>query len=595
VADPAIQLPIEKGFAKKGDRFLWQVDIGLDEALRCLRDHLPFEVDDDEISELAEGRWQQERREKLTSIREQTSNEERLLFALGEARLRKSLPVGLLGAVATIHGELTPFDVARLTLVVHGEDTLHQFRDDLREIGLQPPDRWAGSSEARAFVRDLGFPVEFAGVRSVRLEPELVVLGPPRLPALHDYQEQIVAEIDQLLDDDENPRGLLSLPTGAGKTRVAVQALVEALKVGRLSSPILWIAQSDELCEQAVQTWSDVWRGLGSMDELRIGRLWGSANEVPQSRDAAQVVVATVDKLRYRVDRSAYSWLAQASCVVIDEAHGATTPEYTDVLTWLGIRQTGRTTSTRAPLIGLTATPFRGTSKEQTERLVGRFGRRRLDRVFGSTDDHEATYRELQAMGVLSEVEGEELETGTTIDLSQDLSDDEQTSFDKLKRLPDRLLERIGNDVERNRLLLTSILSRPPDWPILLFAASTDHAHTMASLLTLEGVSAAAIDHRTDQSVRRRYVDRFRRGDLRVLANYNVLAQGFDAPAIRAIYVARPTFSPNAYQQMIGRGLRGPLNGGKETCLIVNVHDNWIMYGDSLAFYEFEYLWKPDL
>ena len=72
----------------------------------------------------------------------------------------------------------------------------------------------------------------------------------------------------------------------------------------------------------------------------------------------------------------------------------------------------------------------------------------------------------------------------------------------------------------------------------------------MASLLTMQ--HAAAIDYRTDQSVRRRNVDRFRHGELRVLTNYNVLTQGFDAPAVRAIYVARPTFSPNNYQQMIG-------------------------------------------
>ena len=69
----------------------------------------------------------------LTSIREQPTNEERLLLALGEARLRKRLPVGLLDAVAGIHGPLTSVDVARLTLVVHAEDTLHQFREDLRE------------------------------------------------------------------------------------------------------------------------------------------------------------------------------------------------------------------------------------------------------------------------------------------------------------------------------------------------------------------------------------------------------------------------------------------------------------------------------
>ncbi|MGQ0823748.1 MAG: hypothetical protein ACT4OX_01745 [Actinomycetota bacterium] len=39
---------------------------------------------------------------------------------------------------------------------------------------------------------------------------------------------------------------------------------------------------------------------------------------------------------------------------------------------------------------------------------------------------------------------------------------------------------------------------------------------------------------------------------------------------------------------------RGPRNGGKPRCLIVNVRDNWTLYGDRLAFYEFEHLWKAD-
>ena len=43
---------------------------------------------------------------------------------------------------------------------------------------------------------------------------------------------------------------------------------------------------------------------------------------------------------------------------------------------------------------------------------------------------------------------------------------------------------------------------------------------------------------------------------------------------------------------MIGRGLRGPQNGGKEECLVVDVADNVVAYGFDLAFREFEYLWK---
>ena len=73
-----------------------------------------------------------------------------------------------------------------------------------------------------------------------------------------------------------------------------------------------------------------------------------------------------------------------------------------------------------------------------------------------------------------------------------------------------------------------------------------------------------------------------------------MLTQGFDAPAVRAVIVARPTFSPNLYQQMIGRGLRGERNGGKDACLIVNVEDNVVSFGEQLAFRDFEYLWTTE-
>ena len=96
----------------------------------------------------------------------------------------------------------------------------------------------------------------------------------------------------------------------------------------------------------------------------------------------------------------------------------------------------------------------------------------------------------------------------------------------------------------------------------------------------------------TSPASRRFYIERFRSGEIQVLTNYGVLTQGFDAPSTRAVYIARPTYSPNLYQQMIGRGLRGPLNGGEDRCLIVNVEDNVRQYGEALAFNAFDHLWK---
>ena len=113
----------------------------------------------------------------------------------------------------------------------------------------------------------------------------------------------------------------------------------------------------------------------------------------------------------------------------------------------------------------------------------------------------------------------------------------------------------------------------------------------MAGLLSVRGIPSRAISAKTKKGARHHYIEQFRAGEIRVLTNFGVLTEGFDAPAVRAVYVARPTYSPNVYQQMIGRGLRGPLNGGKEVCLIVNVADNMAQFGEALAFHEYEYLW----
>ena len=55
--------------------------------------------------------------------------------------------------------------------------------------------------------------------------------------------------------------------------------------------------------------------------------------------------------------------------------------------------------------------------------------------------------------------------------------------------------------------------------------------------------------------------------------------------------MARPVYSPNLYFQMIGRGLRGRLNGGNDRCLVLNVRDNILNYDRQLAFSDLDWLW----
>ena len=128
-------------------------------------------------------------------------------------------------------------------------------------------------------------------------------------------------------------------------------------------------------------------------------------------------------------------------------------------------------------------------------------------------------------------------------------------------------------------------------WPTLIFATSVEHAQTVAALLNRTGIKARAVSGETEPSTRRRVVEEFRSGEIMALVNYAVFREGFDAPMTRAIIVARPVYSPNLYFQMVGRGLRGPLNGGSDRCLILNVQDNIENFNRALAFSELDWLW----
>jgi len=281
------------------------------------------------------------------------------------------------------------------------------------------------------------------------------------------------------------------------------------------------------------------------------------------------------------MDNADYDWLRSAGCLVVDEAHTSITPSYTRLLRWTGIDRT----ESHAPLIGLSATPFRGVSVEETDRLAARYGRTRLD---DGVFEEEVSIPLLQRERILARVEHQILEGSEQVPLNNV----EREHIKTMRQLPPSVLEKIGRDLDRTNRLIESVLSHPPEWPILMFAASVGHAETLAALISRRGRSAAAVSATTPPGVRRHLISEFRAGRLQTLTNYGVLTQGFDAPSVRALYIARPTYSPNLYQQMIGRGLRGPENGGKEVCLVVDVADNVVAYGLELAFRDFEYLWR---
>lgn len=498
---------------------------------------------------------------------------ERLLRAVGnlhEPLLRVLCKVGNLRVV----GNCTPLQLAELALASRGPAVLSELREDLEKQGLKPPSRW-NTSEAFAFVASLGFPDDFASAAESKREAEEYISGPIDLPDLHDYQQEVLEGIAEVLArGSKRRRAVVSLPTGGGKTRVTVEAAVRlVLKPDVHPRNVLWIAQTDELCEQAVQAFRQVWLNVGARNvDLRIVRMWGG-NPTPALRDASKpvVVVASIQTLSYRAGDDKLSWLQKPGLVVLDECHHAIAPSYTSMLRWLDAANPLAETveNDEPPIIGLSATPFR-TDDVESQRLAKRFENRWLPR------QQENLHAKLRMQGVLAAIENEPLESKIGLldaELEQLTRLSEPWEGFEFEQVLERINRRLAGDSDRNQLLVDYVKSTSAR-SILFFANSVAHAEEMAARLHLVGVPAAAISGETPTVARRYFLQQFQQGDLRVLCNHSVLSTGFDAPRTDMVLIARQVFSPVRYMQMVGRGLRGEKNGGTKSCRIVSVLDN---------------------
>lgn len=511
--------------------------------------------------------------ERRAAVASGHSLAERLLLAVGKKGdpLRNAL--GGLANMDFIQSCPLP-TLSELTLAQLGPATLTTLKDTLKAEGLNPPSRW-NTVEARSFVASIGFPEEFAASPETRREPEEYISGPIELPSLHDFQNEVLTGIRNLISSGtKRRRAVVSLPTGGGKTRVTVEgAVLLVLKPEGDSRTVLWVAQTDELCEQAVQSFRQVWLNLGAeKTDLRIFRLWGgNPNPAPQVLDKPLVFVATIQTLNSRMGTNGLAWLQQPGLVVLDECHQAITPSYTNLLRWLDAEAPRQNAPEmdEPPILGLSATPFR-TDGDESRRLAKRF-----DNRWFPTDQAQLHAR-LLSQGVLSKAIYEGMQSG--IGLIQE-------ELDRLDQIPEpwqgldfeNILEainqRLAGNKQRNERLVERI-KQATENSILFFANSVLHAEEMSARLNLNGIPAAAVSGKTPTVTRRYFLNRFQRGDIRVLCNHSVLTTGFDAPKTDMVLVARQVFSPVLYMQMVGRGLRGESNGGTAQCRIVTVVDN---------------------
>ena len=337
---------------------------------------------------------------------------------------------------------------------------------------------------------------------------------------LRDYQLTAIETLrDALVTGSMRP--VVQAPTGAGKTVIAAAIVNMARDKGK---KVLFCVPSISLIDQTV-------------DRFRANGIWdvGVIQAQHELTDPSQPVqVCSIQTLARRT-------IPTADLVIVDECH---------VMFRLYDRWMNHPDWAKVRFVGLTATPW----------AKGMGAKGRWDKlIIGTTTKELIDKKHLSDFKVYApahpDLSGVKLHLG----------DYELTSLAAAMNKGKLVADIVSTWIERGE-----------QRPTICFAVDRLHAKTIQKEFVEAGVNAEYMDAFTDLKDRADIVDRFQKGEVKIICNVGVLTTGFDAD-VRCIILARPTKSEILYVQMIGRGLRTA--DGKDHCLILDHSDTTIRLG----------------
>ncbi len=337
---------------------------------------------------------------------------------------------------------------------------------------------------------------------------------------LRPYQNTMIGNVREQLRSGAS-RVVLQAPTGAGKTAVMSFMAARAAERGKRT---VFVVHRVELLRQASRAFDELGVSHGLI-----------APGYTQTRDAIQI--ASIDTLVRRLDR-----VACPDLVIFDECHHCAAAK------WLRLIEAWAA----AKMVGLTATPCR---------LDGRG----LDDVFDTLvlgpsvgvliDQGFLAPYQLYAPPIGIDVEGVKSRGG---DFAKDQA---AKAIDK---------PTITGDAVRHYQRIA------PGKQGIVFCCSIEHSKHVVAQFRAAGVRAEHLDGTEDDHRRRRVVESFARGDIKILSNCELFTEGFDVPGADVAILLRPTQSLGLYLQMVGRVLR-PQPG--KTALILDHAGNALRHG----------------
>lgn len=324
---------------------------------------------------------------------------------------------------------------------------------------------------------------------------------------LRDYQVDAIDRARQSYANGHT-RPLLMAPTGAGKTKIAVQIIKNAVSRG---NRVLFTVDRVQLIDQTAEVFFKEGLDFGVIQA-----------DHPLTRGRAPVQLASVQTLTKRLLPPRFD------LVINDEAHVV----YSKMVALMELWQ--------SPCLGLSATPFtKGLGKIYDDLIVVSTTQELIDQGYLSN------FVAYGSMGI--DLKGVKTQAG---DYNQ-------------KQLGERVNQtQIVGDV------VSTWLRRGENRQTLCFAVNVAHSKSIVDEFRANGVTAEHMDAYTDDDERKAILDRYESGATKVLSNCGITTKGFDSPNTDCLIMARPTKSLSLYIQMVGRVLR--VGDKKSTAIILD-------------------------
>lgn len=352
------------------------------------------------------------------------------------------------------------------------------------------------------------------------------------------YQvEAITACMDYLTSTCGKKNPLIVCPTGSGKSIIIakIAELIQNIVDREPDAVIMVLSHVKEIVEQDAEELTDL---LG----IEMVGVYSSGLKRKERRQVTVAGIQSVYKKAHLFKRATH--------IIVDEAHLIPPDGEGMYHTFID--------AIDAPVIGLTATPFRLGSGYLHK------GKNKLFDKLVYDVDIVKLIQQGHLSPLLTKGSKHEMSTEGIKKIGNEFSSKQlEEKFDKFEKTRDIVGELVKYKEERK------------SW--LLFAIGIEHAEHIAEQLRALGVKAEAVHSKISAENRAYRVRLFKEGRLQCLVSVATLTTGFNHPAVDLIGLVRPTNSPVLHVQMIGRGLRTA--EGKEDCLVLDFAGNIMRLG----------------